>query len=169
MQPVWLCILSGRRFEKAYDSPQCGKSQTNATNVTFEDALPLWSQNQCLGCPLEQDRSYVLQEVLGDATLQGFQVLCCGARISFFTILSYSWNIELPRAFVGSSYVTFQHVLSNNLYAAAGDLVFWQVFLQNMRSWLWDPPSLRLVRVEMGKWKDGWACYRKFSQKNSVR
>ena len=53
-----------------------------------------------------------------------------------------------------SSYVTVEHVVGNNLYALSASLIFWQVFRQNMRRWLWEPPSLAQVaggREGLGK------------------
>ena len=33
MQPMWLCIFSGKQFEETFDKAQWRKSQTNATNA----------------------------------------------------------------------------------------------------------------------------------------
>ena len=49
----------------------------------------------------------------------------------------------------------FNTFAGNNLYAASSHLIFWQVFLPNMRSWLWEQPSLRLVRLGRGGEKVG--------------
>ena len=57
---------------------------------------------------------------------------------------------------VRSSYVTVEHVVGNNLYALSASLIFWQVFRQNMRRWLWEPPSLaQVARGREGQTNDG--------------
>ena len=39
MQPMWLCIFSGKQFEETFDKAQWRKSQTNATNVTMHFSM----------------------------------------------------------------------------------------------------------------------------------
>ena len=42
-KPVWVCILSGRRFEETFEGAQWRKNQTNATKVILHPLIPaLW-------------------------------------------------------------------------------------------------------------------------------